>query len=663
MPTYGEKLVGKLLDSLPRNKYHIITEPTIPTEDSAYRNPDFVIISASMGVIVVEVKDWVNVKQANQRETHVVQRDGQNVTHPNPFFIAREYAKSLARRLESEPRLVNLNSKKKKLKFPWEHVVIFPNLDFDDIRLVVEGGVWEQGRVITKAQLTAPEHLEKALSNIPFHWTLSRALDSSDLDLIRAVIDPDIIIPDREDPINRAIGVETVRQTRIIREPLKLPMGDLLTDEAVEVAENMSVRLVRGVAGSGKTLVLARRAQHLAQQYPHLRILIMAFNKDLVRDIESRMQVETGVEVTNFHQICVKIARRRAGNNLTIDGIDTWVENAASLLVNAGNFDPEFVAQEIEWRKELEIYDGAEYLEIQRQGRGRALSREKRVLINKIFDSYVAYHRANAIVDWSDVPRLALAELQQGHPLRHSYDIILIDEAQDFAPSWMNVVKRLLKPGGELFMCDDPAQSLFRAFSWRQKGVEVVGRTRILRVPFRCTKEITLAAHSLLSNDGLTEEIIQPDLEIYDLATGEKPILTKCHNLNQEVKLVEQIALSLEQTGIPSNQIAILCHNRHFVRHWAHLRNQGFYVETFKKMKGLEFRVVLLPHLHTAFDAPDTKDDVFVAEMRRKIFTAMTRARETLMLSFQGNPPAELTPVEPYVQRQDGVFFGRDPIR
>lgn len=661
MPTYGEELVGKLLSSLPKNKYQIITEPLVPTDKSAYRNPDFVIISASMGVIVVEVKDWIQIKRATQRETTVIQRDGQEKTFPNPLNIAEQYAQNLARQLESEPLLVSLHGKRKRLRFPWEHVVIFPNLDFDDIRKVVEGRVWEQGRIITKSQLTSSESLEKALGNIPFHWPLSRTLKNDDLNLIRAVVDPEIIIPDKADPVNRAIGVETAPQTRIIREPFKIPMGDLLTDEAIEAAENMSVRLVRGVAGSGKTLVLARRAQHLAQQHPNLRILVMAFNKDLVEDIKSRMQVDAGVEITNFHQMCVKIISRRLGKNINIQGIDSWVEDAASLLVTAGNFDPGFMAQEIEWRKELEIYDGGEYLEVQRQGRGRALNREKRALINKIFDNYVTYHNTNSVIDWSDVPRLALAELQQGHPLRHSYDVILIDEAQDFAPSWMDVVKRLLKPGGELFMCDDPAQSLFRAFSWRQKGVEVVGRTRILRVPFRCTKEITLAAHSLLSNDGLSEEIIQPDLELYELATGKKPILTNCRDLNQEIKLVEQNALSLKEGGIAANQIAILCHNRHFVRHWAHLRDQGFYVETFNKMKGLEFRAVLLPHLHTAFDAPGTKDDVFVGEMRRRIFTAMTRARETLVLSYQGNLPAELAPLEPHIQRQrmGGAFWAR----
>ena len=47
-PTYGEELVGKLLQALPKNKYHIIVEPTIPIIDSPHRNPDFVVVSLSL---------------------------------------------------------------------------------------------------------------------------------------------------------------------------------------------------------------------------------------------------------------------------------------------------------------------------------------------------------------------------------------------------------------------------------------------------------------------------------------------------------------------------------------------------------------------------------------------------------------------------------------
>ena len=38
---------------------------------------------------------------------------------------------------------------------------------------------------------------------------------------------------------------------------------------------------------------------------------------------------------------------------------------------------------------------------------------------------------------------------------------------------------------GLLFMADDPAQSIFRYYSWRERGIPVVGHTRRLHVPYQ----------------------------------------------------------------------------------------------------------------------------------------------------------------------------------
>jgi superfamily I DNA/RNA helicase len=372
--------------------------------------------------------------------------------------------------------------------------------------------------------------------------------------------------------------------------------------------------------------------------------------------LQRRIPGAPNLEIQNFHKICRSIISRRISGDII--SIDRWLENNMGHYLQSNQFSSEFVAQEIEWRKELGIYDGQEYLTVARDGRGKALGQDKRAVINQIFDHYMKVHHEQGLTDWSDVPHLAFAELQQGHPMRASYDVILIDEAQDFAPSWIKVVNKLLKSDGTLFMCDDPAQSLFRSFSWRQKGVEVVGRTRVLRVPFRCTKEITQAAHSLINGDSLlghSEEITEPDLSSYELASGNPPSLVRNYNLEQEIGLVEQMAHSISRTGVRPDQIAILCHSKRIVKHWAHMRNQGYYVETFNKMKGLEFNAVIVPHLNTAFDQHDTpKDDTFISETRRRIFTAMTRARDTLILSYHDTLPQEMKLIMPHVQVMDG---------
>lgn len=669
MTTYGEKLVDDLLKKLVKRRkdYYYIPEPIIGTPGQAHQHPDFVILSAKLGVIVLEVKDWVKIREINQREVIVERRSGEIVTEPNPVRVARAYALNLEQEFMKVDALVKKFRGKPKLRFPWIHAAAFPRIDCNLLKNLKDQRVWGDGYVFGREDLTETG-FEVCLDAIRAPWKLERPLDNEIREKIRAVLDPHIILPD-------AVGIETVKQTAIIREPLKiqdeaydtnqplLPADDLLTREASELAENMSVRLIRGVAGSGKSLVLARRAQYLANQYPHLRILVMAFNKDLTKDLGRRIPGSPNLEVKHFHSICHNIVNRRHIYNTHIISIDKWLEENMRHFLHSHDLSPDFVAQEIEWRKELELYNAEEYLTVARDGRGKSLNKEKRSVINQVFDQYMTIHHDQGLVDWSDLPRLALAELQQGHPMRSSYNVILIDEAQDFAPSWIAVVKKLLKSDGTLFMCDDPAQSLFRSFSWRQKGVEVVGRTRILRVPFRCTKEITLAAHSLISGDkllGQSEDITEPDLRSYELGSGNPPTLASCRDVDQEVKMVEQIALSIADTGVDPQQIAILCHSKRIVWRWAHLKDKGFYVASFNQMKGLEFRAVLIPHLNTAFDQSDTtKDDGFISETRRRIFTAMTRARETLVLSYHGSLPQELKLIEPYVEYENRTDYGR----
>src|SRR5690606_38080419 len=113
-----------------------------------------------------------------------------------------------------------------------------------------------------------------------------------------------ILTLDQEAEITRPLPNKPTKKPAV---QLRLFDDDLLTEEARGIAEATSVRLVRGVAGSGKSLVLARRAQYLAEQYPDLKILVMAFNKDLTADLRRRIGSAPNLVVSNFHKVCKDI--------------------------------------------------------------------------------------------------------------------------------------------------------------------------------------------------------------------------------------------------------------------------------------------------------------------------------------------------------------------
>ena len=72
------------------------------------------------------------------------------------------------------------------------------------------------------------------------------------------------------------------------------------------------------------------------------------------------------------------------------------------------------------------------------------------------------------------------------------YEVILVDEAQFFAPIWFEIIKRLLKPtSGHLFVAADPTQGfLGRRQSWLASGLDVCVHSTHLPKSYRTTCEI-----------------------------------------------------------------------------------------------------------------------------------------------------------------------------
>jgi hypothetical protein len=93
-------------------------------------------------------------------------------------------------------------------------------------------------------------------------------------------------------------------------------------------------RLLRGVAGSGKTVTLACRARLLAALHPHWRILVLCYNVSLAAFLRQtiarrRAAGAAEVEVANFHAFLAPLAR--AAGVATREG-PAWADEASDAL-------------------------------------------------------------------------------------------------------------------------------------------------------------------------------------------------------------------------------------------------------------------------------------------------------------------------------------------
>jgi hypothetical protein len=673
--TAGEKLVLKRLrDHLP-NEFYIYPECPI-NQHRQQRFPDFIVL-ANFGVVVLEVKDWVEIIKADKYNAQIRRRDGTVHRMRNPVLDAREQATALSSELQKIPGLLK---KSGKLDVPWGYAVLLPNLPPSVLSQLREA--WGDDFVLGKGDLEAPVVTQRLRGTIP----KQRPLRSEEMDYIRGVINPTVLIvpeesskpaillnqeqeaivseaPPRREKPKKGEPVPTSQQS--LWDEIAANVGlsaadDALPPEGEDIAASAHVRLVRGVAGSGKTLVLTRRAQYLAAQYPEWKLCLMTYGSDLVESLQARVKGYDNIEqVKTFHGLCVSLLKPhikwREPQNM--EGyLRRWYADQPAMQAFGG----EFVAAEITWLKEMGIRDRDTYLTVARKGRSRPLSTNQRALI---FDVYAMYQQAlqeKGLYDWQDLPGMVVELMDAGAIAENLYDAILIDEAQDFAPVWMAVVQRLLKSdGGSLFLADDPSQSIYRFYSWREKGVHVVGRTRWLRIPYRNTREIYQAAYEVIRTDetlkhqieeqtGLT--LAEPDLTNPSLRSGPRPQLRHFDSFDDEVDFIRAEIQLLQQAGIKAQEIAVLHRRKVGVRHLQRgLQGLKVYVDTLFAPKGLEFEAVFLSQMQDCFSGNGSGSEEQLSEERRLTYMAMTRARQRLYLGYVGRWPAALQGVQPYV--------------
>jgi hypothetical protein len=305
-----------------------------------------------------------------------------------------------------------------------------------------------------------------------------------------------------------------------------------LPDEQAQASSNFSLRLVNGVAGSGKTLIAVHRALLLAELFPAQRVLLLIHNTPIVADLRDRLRRSRGelppnVEVMTFSAWAARQWRRMFGR---------WPELSSDLpaLVRHHRLRwPELtqddgpLVDEIDFIDESLIGSEEEYLGASRAGRGFALRAVERSQVWALRKAVSAALRQRGEMAWSALPA-AIVGASRHHAALERREHILVDEAQFFAPSWFAVVKLSLSlsPRGRLFLCADPKQGFMRhRLSWKSAGLEVAGRTKKLSRSYRTTRTLLESASAMvdsLAPDEFGDEV-QPDYA--GMEAGVRPLL------------------------------------------------------------------------------------------------------------------------------------------
>lgn len=499
-------------------------------------------------------------------------------------------------------------------------------------------------------------------------------LSESQWEKIRQKFTPEVVVPLNLTTRNAPPRRLKAKLTEFLldydqEEALKTDLA--LLDSGEKLAQNFRLNLVNGVTGSGKTLILLYRLRLLNELYPGKTFLVLTHNRALIRDLESRYFRLTGQEPKNiqwytFNRWC----------RAHWPSSETWSElisenerNAIFREIKAKVF-PEshmtigMLRSEVAWLKDNGITNREMYLEANRRGRGFGLTQEQR---SQVFTATLQYHKElRPRMDWHDVPLKMWKFIRRGQVKLKHYDVVLLDEAQFFAPVWFDIVKMLVKSNtGHLFLAADPTQGFLRqGISWKSLGLEVRGRSYHLNRSYRTTRPILNFATRFyqirVPDDAEKTDILIPDFR--NMPRGRKPQIISLSSSQDEVQRIANETTALVQKGTQKEDILILHTDAIAAKQMIDTidRNLGrgaaldpkdshpgnyIRVTTVNAGTGLEAPIVFLAGLNRSFEEEnglhlsDHDRTEMILNNTRKIYMAATRAGQRLVVSVVGKTP------------------------
>ncbi len=568
--------VASVLENLPGNAV-VWFEPLF---DPTGEKPDFVIWLPARGMVVLEVLDaQSDIIMGVKRGKIVLLRDGSEVKIENPFARADRFVEQLRIRVTAESRLAGLDLRVAA-------GACLPHLSVDDIANKNLGTVFDPSFTICRDDLSETNlHLPLAACDRLLGDTLNQGFPNDIDKIVRGIIQPDIVIS----TISQISGEAHIFQPS----PADQDTIRVMDREQESLAKSLGDghRVIKGVAGSGKTLILVFRAKLLARCNPNARYLVVCYARALAGHLKRLLADYPNVDIANIDKLARDLAKKNGSRSARRDAA----------------YDPELIISD------------------------------------------------------------ALKSAENGHGDR--YDAVLVDEAQDLDSNALTLLTKLLKPGSEdLLIVADAAQNIFRRkFSWKSAGIKAQGRTRLLNINYRNTREILAFASSFLFGDQQTfDRESQLDDEYSYIPpesskrTGLPPELKFVKDQHEEISATVTMAAEWASVSRPGQRLAVLYPGTDGINRGRRLNNQmrqlglkflsvqadesakirlssateSVILSTVQSAKGLEFSHVII--CGTWWDSRDL-------EVNRKLaYVGMTRATDHLVVvSRETNKLAE----------------------
>ena len=250
-------------------------DPQGTTTAGAPSEPYLVVLDPTGGIAVLETPSVTRVRR------HLLR---------NRRIEVEPLREEIARRAERLRRGLQAGAVR---SLPVVHVLALPQRRREDLPT-------QLSLQVLTAEDFAPDSLRPALQRVMGRPVAP--LNSAQETGVRATVKPEILIED------------AAQQGTAEQRPLFGPPDDAGTIRALgrrqeRLARHLGggYRLIRGVAGSGKTLILTHRAKHIGQHLPRWRILLLCYNRALARALAQDVDGVENVEVRTVDSLAYRL--------------------------------------------------------------------------------------------------------------------------------------------------------------------------------------------------------------------------------------------------------------------------------------------------------------------------------------------------------------------
>ncbi|MCW5714479.1 MAG: AAA family ATPase [Bauldia sp.] len=434
---------------------------------------------------------------------------------------------------------------------------------------------------------------------------------------------------------------------------------------------------VAGSAGTGKTVVALHRAVRLARANPEARVLLATFSEPLAAALARKLALLAGPERHLVDRIAVgswagvaeelhQLAFGRKPALASRDTVRSIVAKAFEAEKPAGLNEQFALSEWINVVDAWQVEDGEAYAIVPRMGRRVRLGTRQRAAIWPVFERIRSALAERHLM----TPAGLFAKLSRHFGDREKpFDHIVIDEAQDLGvPELRFLVAIAPNQSDALFFAGDLGQRIFQQpFSWKGLGVDVRGRSVTLRVNYRTSHQIRIAADRLLPDRVQDADGNQDDRAgTVSVFNGPAPEVVVAASEEAETEAVAGFIARCRTDGFEAAEIGLFVRSRNELpRARAAAERAGLScieltgrneaepgriaIGTMHAAKGLEFRAVVvmacdeavIPSAVRMAEVSDEMelDEVYATE-RHLLYVAATRARDRLLITAV-DPPSE----------------------